>query len=150
MWECQESYDEFRRRIRLVESDAQRNVCHSQFSARGKRTITLTVNHLETECRFACRYGSRYLQTRRKSSPVPCRVRSRVSGTRNCYTIKNYPNTVIPSGQSDGQTVSSVKYSSTSSAGCPLEEYFYIVPKFEAILSSNQNIADQVVGNCQH
>lgn len=53
-------------------------------------------------------------------------------GDRNCYTIKNYPNTVIPYwsiGRYENRQF--VDYSSHFFIlDAPSEEYFYIVPKF--------------------
>lgn len=114
-----------------IESDAKQEHFYVTFSTRGKRTITLTVNHLKLN---AVLRAVMEVDVADPPEIIACALSSTQPriGDRNCYTIKNYPNTVIPYwsiGRYENRQF--VDYSSHFFIlDAPSEEYFYIVPKF--------------------
>ena len=113
-----------------IESDAKQEHFYVTFSTRGKRTITLTVNHLKLNTVLRA-----VMEVDVADPPeiIACALSSMQPriGDRNCYTIKNYPNTVIPYwsiGRYENRQF--VDYSSHFFIlDAPSEEYFSLVSR---------------------
>lgn len=129
-----------------IESDAKQEHFYVTFSTRGKRTITLTVNHLKLNTVLRA-----VMEVDVADPPeiiaCACRVCSRVSGTEIVIRSKTIQIPLFRIGQSDGmKTVSSWITLPTSSFWMPPPKNTFISYRdSEANMSSKPHIEQESV-----